>query len=371
LDRVAALQKVLERDGVSAAIITSMENIRYLTGFYLWTSYSPNTFAIVPAQGAPILCVPDSDASLARAVARVRVESYQPAARGVATSAALCARLLTSSGAQQALLGIEEGSMTVDRFQALRNALPGSVLADITPSIASQRLLKDADEQRAFRRASELVSAGVAEALRVLAAGATEIEVKGLTDAAVYKTAASLYPGSVVISQTNVLSGPKLDRLHDAAGGQRVGPGDTVFVRARVSCDGYWAAMARTLVVPGKTGDGEVESAMRAIGEAQTAAVKQVVAGGSIRDASQEADRVLSEQGHGGHRVLSIIQGLGLTYHEFQGSYDPDLEFAEGMSLCAQVYLRLPKIMVGQADCVLISPKGTEVLTNRSLRQSV
>jgi Xaa-Pro aminopeptidase len=370
LDKVAALQQVLERDGISAAILTSMENIRYLTKYYVWTSYSPNAFAIVPARGEPVLCVPDADASLARAVARVRVESYQPGLRGVAAAAAACKQELALLDVAPSVLAIEDGSMTVDRFQALKSAVPESVFVDITSSIASLRLIKDDEEQRAFRRASDLVAAGVDEAVRVLRAGASEIEVKGLTDVAAYKLAARECPDAVVISQTNVLAGAKLDRLHDAAGGQRVGPGDTVFVRARVSCDGYWAAMARTLVVPGAPGNREVNRTMEAVVEAQRVAIEEVVAGRSIRDASREADRVLSERGLAGRRVLSIIQGLGLTYHEFQGAYDPDLKFNVGMSLCAQVYVRLPGMMLGQADCVLIGPTGPEVLTRLSAERS-
>lgn len=53
MKRVRALQDALTERGEAAALITSPENIRYVTGYYVWNNTTPFALAVVPASGDP------------------------------------------------------------------------------------------------------------------------------------------------------------------------------------------------------------------------------------------------------------------------------------------------------------------------------
>jgi len=134
LDRVMQFQRALAEKGMTAALVASMENIRYLTGHYVWTAHSPTTFVIVPAASSPLLCVPGGDESLAQAHSRVPIESYDPGSLGWKAAVGISARVLAKLGGST--LGLEFGSATLSQHEVLKAALPTWSFADVAPVLA-------------------------------------------------------------------------------------------------------------------------------------------------------------------------------------------------------------------------------------------
>ncbi len=361
MDRIERFQQELSQRGLAAALLTAMDNIRYLTGHYVWTSHSPATFAVVPASSDPLLCVPGGDESLARALSRVPIEPYDPGAGGWRTAAAICGRVLEGLGG--GALGLEFGTITLSQYGILKEMLPRWTFTDVALVLARLRLIKDADEQRRLRDAGTLVRAGLEEVSRSLESGISELELKGRADLAAYAEARRRFPHAAAASITNVLSGEKLSRLHDAAGGEAVQAGKPVFSLAHASLDGYWANIGRTLFVPGATPDREIKRTQEAVARAQRAAITQLVPGQTLGDAFRASDRALAADDLASRRIYGMFRGLGLRYDELPRPSDLEMTLEPGMCICVQLHVRLPELIVGQGDSVMVTEAGPEILS--------
>lgn len=362
MERVAQLQTELSAKGAAAAILTSMENIHYLTGHYVWTAHSPTTFAVVPAAGSPLLYVPEGDASLARTLSRIPVEPYDPGATGWRTAAGLAKSTLEKVSA--GTLGIEYGATTVGQYEVLKDVLCRWAFTDVSPALARLRLFKDTEEQERLRGAARLVYEGFTEIGRALQPGITELELKGRADLAAYSAARRRFPRSMAISITNVLSGAKLNRLHDAAGSEAVEAGKPVFALAHTSLNGYWANMGRTFFVPGGTPDAEIQRACELVARAQRTAIGLLSPGHTLGEALRASEQVLASGGFANRRIYGMFRGLGLRYDELPRPSDLEMKVEPGMCICVQLHVRLPDLIVGQGDSVLVTNATPEILSD-------
>lgn len=362
MDRVARFQKELSAKGMAAAVLTSMENIHYLTGHYVWTAHSPTTFAIVPANASPLLYVPEGDESLARTLSRIPIEPYDPGPGGWKTAAGLAKGMLDKLSV--GTLGIEFAATTVGQHEVLKETLPRWAFADVGPVLARHRLIKDGDEQQKLRGAGSLVHEGLAEVARSLKPGVTELELKGRADLAAYSEARQRFPHAMVISITNVLSGEKLTRLHDAAGSEEVNAGKPVFSLAHTSLNGYWANIGRTFFVPGEAPDREIQRACEVVARAQRTAVSLLSPGHTLGDAFRASEEVLAADGLAKRRVYGMFRGLGLRYDELPRPSDLEMRVEPGMCICVQLHVRLPGAIVGQGDSVLVTEAAPEILSD-------
>ena len=364
MERVRALQDILAARGAAAAVITSPENVRYFTGFYVWNNMVPFALALVPASGGPVLLVPRADESLARAASRVAIEPYDPGPGGFQTTAELCRRVLERADATDGELGFEFGMVPFDRGRLLQETLTRYRFTDISAVLTDLRLIKDQDEQLAFRRAGELVASAIRHTVGTLRPGISEIEVKAAMDLAVCSEAARRWPDAIVQPQTNVVSGPKLNRLHDAATGRTADPGEMVFVMGGASVNGYWAHIGRTLSVPGGSPPGDAGRGLAVADAAQRAAIRGLGPGIPLGEAVRAADAVLAEAGLADRKTYPVFRGLGLRVDERPRAADVDLVLRPGMCLCAQLYLRFPAFIVGRSDSVLITEEGAAVISD-------
>lgn len=364
MERVRALQRVLSERGEAAALITSPENIRYFTGFYVWNALTPFALAVVPAAGEPLLLVPRADESLARTVSRWAVEPYDPGPGGFRTTADLAHRALARADVAGGVLGLEFGAVPLDRARLLEETLSQFRFSDIAGALTDLRLIKDREEQSAFRCAAALVASAMRQTALKVRPGISEIEVKAAMDLAVCTEGARRWPDAIVQSQTNVVSGAKLNRLHDAATGRSAGPGEMVFVMGGASVNGYWANIGRTLFVYGGSPSGEARLGLDVAAAAQRAAVERLHPGAPLGEAVRAADVVLGAAGLADRKTYPIFRGLGLRIDERPRAVDLDLILRPGMCLCAQLYLRLPEFIVGRSDSVLITTDGAEVVSD-------
>ena len=183
-------------------------------------------------------------------------------------------------------------------------------------------------------------------------------------DFAVCTEGARRWPDAIVQSQANVVSGPKLNRLHDAATGRTAGPGEMVFVMGGASVNGYWANIGRTLFVPGGSPSRSARRGLDVAAAAQRAAVGRLGPGIPLGEAVRAADAVLVEAGLDDRKTYPVFRGLGLRIDERPRAADLDLILRPGMCLCAQLYLRLPEAIVGQSDSVLITAHGAALVSD-------
>ena len=364
MERVRAFQEALLRQGLGAALVTSSDNIRYLTGYYHWNSLMPLAAAVVPARGDPALLVLRADETLARQASAVPVAAYDAGAQGFRATSGRMREALDPGALERRKLGIEIGAITLDRFRVLEEVFPGCGFVDVTGALAELRLVKDEAEQATLRRAAHLVGAALGRTIAGVSPGMSEIEIKGAMDSAVYAESARRWPAAMVQSVTNVLSGPKANRLHDAAAGRPVGAGEILFIMGGAIVDGYWANGARTVFVPGGPPPGEALRLLDVAVEAQRAGLERLIPGKPLGEAVRAADGLLADAGLLEHKTYPMFRGLGLRHNERPTAAELDLVLQPGMCICSQSYLRVADFIVGQTDSILIGEHGAVVLTD-------
>ncbi len=362
MNRVAQFQRELASHEVAAALLTSMENIHYLAGHYVWSGHSPTTFAVVPAEASPVLFVPTGDESLARTLSKIPIQAYDPGPGGWKTAAGLAKGMLDKL--RVGTVGIEFSGTSVGQHEVLKEALPRWGFTDVSPILARLRLIKDIEEQQTLRGAAHLVHEGLAEVGRSLQPGVTELELKGRADLAAYNAARGRFPGGMVVSITNVLSGEKLDRLHDAAGTTAIQAGKPVFSLSHTSLNGYWANIGRTFFVPGGSPDPQIRRAYDVVSRAQRTGISHLTPGRTLGDAFQASEQVLASDGLANRRIYGMFRGLGLRYDELPRPSDLETKVEPGMCICVQLHVRLPGIIVGQGDSVLVTDGAPEILSD-------
>jgi Xaa-Pro aminopeptidase len=254
--------------------------------------------------------------------------------------------------------------LTVDRFRILEEALPDWTLSDVTAALNGLRLIKDPDEQLAFRHAAEVAGFAMRKTTQAMSPGISELELKGTFDLAAYTEAARRWPEAMVISQANALSGEKLNRLHDAARGRTVHAGDAVFILAHVSWNGYWANISRTRFVPGGQPSADARRFLDAVAGAQRAAIAQMRPGQALGEAARACDAFLAARGLIENQIYPRFRGLGLRYDEPPRPFDLDVMLRTGMCLAVAVHLRSATLIVGQGDSVLITDTGAEIVSD-------
>src|SRR5215469_4532475 len=171
MDRLRAFQESLLRQGIGAALVTSPDNIRYLTGYYHWNSLMPLAAAVVPARGDPVLLALRADETLAREASAVRVAVYDAGTQGFRATAGRAREALDAGALEPRKLGIEIATVTLDRYHVLEEVFPGCGFVDVAGALADLRLVKDEAEQATLRRAAHLVGTALERTIASLSPG--------------------------------------------------------------------------------------------------------------------------------------------------------------------------------------------------------
>lgn len=172
--RTATLQKNMQQNGVTLALFTDQSSIAYLAGFwgYLGIEFGRPTMLVVPADGAPIVITPLMESEMVAAMTWVEdVRTWVDA--GPRSWGAVLSECLRPKPAG---LWIEKNLIPAIVRQYLGDQHNDLALHDISPLLASQRMIKSPLEIGVMKQAGEIAGAMMAAAHGSLRAGAQEFE---------------------------------------------------------------------------------------------------------------------------------------------------------------------------------------------------
>jgi Xaa-Pro dipeptidase len=368
LDRLRA--RIREAD-LAAVVLVHPPNLRYLVGFHS-NAYSRPLALVVPAEGDPTLLVPRLEELQAREMTRVAdVRSYvewdvHSAAGGRldAEWRSLLMGVLAERSLASARLGLERAVLTVGAEQSLATALPKVAWSDASGWVEHLRLVKSSTEIELHRWAGRLAAAGLDAAFVAARAGATELEIKGASIAAVLTEGARRWPALAVAATGNALVGERIAAVHAPAGARPAKPGDAVFVVLSASVDGSHCELSRTIVV----GDAPTERQrrwVRAVARAHEAARRLAVPGTPASDLDRAARGRLQKEGLDTYLPMRTGHGLGLAPVEA-----PNLGAGDETPLQAGMVISIePGVCIPGAggalwaDNYVVTPAGLEQLT--------
>jgi Xaa-Pro aminopeptidase len=344
--RVAALRSRLvdlELDGV---VVTSPENIRYLSGFTGSLGY-----LVIAATDAEILG--DSRYWL-------QMEAEAPGFALVRSGPshalwALVAERLTALGLRR--VGFESQHLTVDQHRRLSASLPPERTLVATAGLIEElRIVKSAEEVDLLRAVASIAGRAFDRVLTAIRPGLRERDVAFLLEQTFRELGAD---GAAF--ETIVAAGERGALPHGRASDRVLDRGDMVVVDFGATAGGYHSDSTRTIVIGQPTR--EQVRVIEAVRQAQLASMAMMTAGATADAVDRRAREVLAGEVHAfGH---GLGHGIGLQVHERPFLSPTDhTALRAGMVITNEPGVYIPGWGgVRLEEMVLITENGPEVLT--------
>ncbi|MFI5233179.1 MAG: M24 family metallopeptidase [Gemmatimonadales bacterium] len=299
--RLAALRTALEGAGLDALLVSSLPNIRYLSGF-------SGSSALLVVTARDVLLLTDFRYSIqanveAAAVARVVIEPTS-----------LWARLWSELPAMRDVesIAFESAHVTHADFQRLVEPPQGASRWQWRPAVnlvESLRERKDDAELAHIREAVRIAEHALQRTVERVKAGMTELAICGILEGELRSCGSRSHP-----FETIVASGERAALPHARSSARAVGSGDFLLVDFGAESGGYCSDITRTFVVGKATEDQrEIHDVVR---ESNATASGGVRAGMRGRDADSLARGYIERRGWGEAFGHSLGHGIGLEVHE-------------------------------------------------------
>jgi Xaa-Pro aminopeptidase len=349
--RMTRLRARLRDTGCDGLLLTSLTNIRYLTGF----TGSAGLAFVLPDE---LLFVTDGRYELQSAdqLAAAGLE-----ARFAIGGLAAQQEAISSAGKGVGRIGLEAGSITWARQRAMAaDWFPDAELVPTEGLVETLRRVKDAGEISRIREAARIADAALAEVAPLLLDGISEADFALSLDFAMRRLGAA-----DVSFESIVAGGPNGAKPHARPSSRPIGPGELVVLDFGALVDGYHSDMTRTLSV-GEPASGDLVRAWGVVAESQRAGVAAVRAGVACADIDSACREVIAAAGWADAFVHGTGHGVGLDIHEAPavGATSTDtLEAGHVVTVEPGVYL--PEHGgVRIEDTVVVTETGCELLTH-------
>jgi Xaa-Pro aminopeptidase len=338
--RLERLRERLGDVGVDALLVTSLVNVRWLTGF-------TGSAGVLVVGSARVVLATDG---------RYRTQSAdQVAAAGVADVVDIAvggledqaAAIVAAVSPEGRRVGFEATQLTVSAHEQWATRLSGSTLVPTRGVVEDLRVAKDAGELARMERAASIADAalatllptrGVVEDLRVakdagelarmeraasiadaaLADVLPALSEAGMTErrfAAELDHAMRLRGAEEPAFETIVAAGERSAMPHARPGSDPIRPGDAVVVDFGAVYDGYRSDMTRTFCVGGEPA-GELAVVFSLVAEAQAAGVAAVAPGVTAGAVDAVCRDRIASAGYGERFEHGTGHGVGLEIHE-------------------------------------------------------
>jgi len=296
--RVTALRDALTAAHIDALVLTSLPNVRYLTGFS-----GTSALALVTQRDLHFITDFRYDTQVRDEVgdlATVRIE-----AQSLWTGLWNLASGLTGIE----VVGFESAHLLHRDFQRL---LTDGTRWQWRPQlnlVEALRESKDAEEVALIRHAGQIATRALATTLKEVRPGMSELNVAGILEHALRDEGSEEFPFPAIVA-----SGPRAALPHARASSRVIERGDLLLLDFGAQYKGYCSDVTRTVVVgPASTEQREIYEIVK---HANAVAARSVRAGMKGQDADGLARRYIEERGYGEAFGHSLGHGLGLEVHE-------------------------------------------------------
>jgi Xaa-Pro aminopeptidase len=297
LARRQRLQPAVAALDADAALITSLPNVRYLTGLA-----SSNAALLLPAAGEAAVLATDSRYLLAARrdspdLELVSERFIEPA----------LARLAGARGLRR--LAFEAHEMTVERHQDLAATAPGLDLVPLGRAVESLRMIKDETEIALLARACDITSQAFGQVVAGIRPGLTERDLAAQLERAMTDLGAERPAFDTIVA-----SGPNGAIPHHVPSTRPLARGDMVTMDVGARYAGYHADVTRTVVIGEPAGWQRDIYAL--VAAAQQAGIEAAIPGTDVTAVDAAARDLITQAGHGDHFQHGLGHGVGLEIHE-------------------------------------------------------
>ena len=379
-ERLDRARRRLDECSVDALLVTTLPNVRYLTGF-------SGSAGVVVLTERGILLTTDGryrtqsgqQLTAAGAGALVDIEIGGAEAQRQAVRS-----LLVASSARR--IGLEADNVSwasARRWAELLEARlpeseagaepdgvgPDSIGMEIVPTsrcIEALREVKDEAEIFRMARAAAIADAALDDIRELLRAATTrrvtEVEVALELDTAMRRRGAEDRAFDTIVA-----SGPNSAKPHHQPSGRPLETGDPVVIDFGAIFEGYRSDMTRTFCI-GAEPSGELARVFEVVGESQAAGVAAVRAGVGAKDVDDACREVIASAGWAEAFEHGTGHGVGLDIHEAPTVSPLGTAILEpGVVVTVEPGVYLPEIGgVRIEDTLVVTGDGSQTLTTFS-----
>lgn len=296
--RLTALLDGLTAAHVDALLVTSLPNVRYLTGF------SGSSALLLVSQRESVLITDFRYQTQAG-------DEVGDAARVMIESQSLWAGLWQQLGQQSnvQVVGFESAHVLHRDFQRLMEAGARWQWRPTLDLVETLRERKDPDEVQLIERAANVAIRALERTLADVRVGMSELQIAGVLERALRDEGSEGFPFPSIVA-----CGPRSALPHARATSARVRDGDLLLLDFGAEVDGYCADITRTVVVGHATD--EQRDVYEVVRHANEQASHDIRAGMTGRDADAIARGYIERRGYGELFGHGLGHGVGLEVHE-------------------------------------------------------
>jgi len=302
--RLDRLRASFDEHEIDALVVTTLANIRYLTGF----SGSAGVLTVTPAVA---LLTTDGRyrTQSAEQVERAGASGQVDVAIGPVAEQRSAAQALLGDAAL-ARVGLEADDVSWSAQRTWADLLGGDRLVATSNAVEELRARKDAAEIAHMERAAAIADAALFEVLPLMGQGVTEEHFALELDTAMRRGGAES-----TAFETIVAAGENSAKPHHRPGGRRISPGDPVVVDFGATFEGYRSDMTRTFCV-GTDPEGELARIFDVVRTSQAAGAAAVRPGVSAKEVDDVCRRIITDAGWAERFEHGTGHGVGLDIHE-------------------------------------------------------
>ncbi len=354
--RIQKLKRSLRRKNLDAILIGQPENRRYLSG------YTPRDHSISESSGYLLVCARDDDYLLTDFRYKIQAEHEVHHAQVLIYTKGVHL-LLRQLALELNLKRIGFESNYILHSSAIKLIQTCSekdiTITPTTELVEKMRLIKDQDELNKIRQSVQLNEHVFQSVMPTIDADCTELDI------AINIENTMRHLGAESASfDTIVAIGLNSALPHAVPGKRRLKNNQPLMVDMGLILDGYCSDMTRTFVL-GKA-DSRYLEIHKLVRKAQTAAIKFIRPGKTMKEVDKVARSLINDGGYGQNFGHALGHGVGLAVHEKPRlSSQSGVKLREGMVVTVE-----PGIYISDwggvrlENMVVITRDGCEVLNH-------
>jgi creatinase len=363
--RLDGLRRIMAEAEVDAAVLTSMHNVAYYSGF-LYCAFGRPYAVVVTATDAVTVSA--------------GIDGGQPWRRSACDNLVYTDwqrdnywRAVASVAGKGRRVGFEGDHLTLQGLEKLKANLSPNVCVDLAPATMRQRMAKTPAEIALIREGARVADMG-GEAIRAaIRAGTREIDVAMAGRDAMELEIARAFPDSELRdSWVWFQSGLNTDGAHNPLTTRQLRIGDILSLNTFPMISGYYTALERTLFL------GEPDTASLKIWQANVAAhelgMSLIRPGATCSGITAEINAFLAEENLLQYRSFGYGHSFGILSHYYgreaglELREDIDTVLEPGMVVSMEPMLTIPEGTPGaggyrEHDILIVGENGAENIT--------